>query len=117
LNAQMWVECSFEIEGQRVGARVRRLGDDERGRMAAEIAWFADGLLTPGVELDGTAWPSLLDEILTRHVTVTLDADRSEDAVGFWRQVVCLTFEAFVKANELYPTRRGRLGARAMPRH
>ena len=98
-----WIECSFDIEGQHIGVSVRRLDDDERRRMAAEIAWFAEGLLTPGVDLGSTGWPALLDTILSHSVAITLDEDSADDAVDFWNQVICRTFEAFVRANRLYP--------------
>jgi hypothetical protein len=71
--------------------------------MAAEIAWFAEGLLTPGIELRATGWPALLEEILSRFVAITLDEDKLEGAVDFWNQVICRTFEAFARTNQLYP--------------
>ena len=39
-----WIQCGFELGGQRVHVAVRRLASDERVRFAAEIAWFADAL-------------------------------------------------------------------------
>jgi hypothetical protein len=111
-----WIESSFDVEGQHVGVSVRRLDDDERRRMAAEIAWFAEGLLTPGVDLGSTGWPALLDTILSHSVAITLDEDRADDAVDFWNQVICRTFDAFVKANQLYPVLENHLGAGLTPR-
>ena len=98
-----WAECSFEVNGRRVQVCVQRLDHDERQRMAAEIAWFAEGLLTPGVELKTTGWSALLGEILSRHVAITVDEEGLEDANDFWNQVMCRTFEAFAEANQLYP--------------
>ena len=101
--ADTWTECSFDVEGRHVGVAVKRLDPDERQRMAAEIAWFAEGLLTPGVELNNTGWPALLSEVLSRCVSITLDEDRLENADDFWQQVICRTFEAFAVTNRLYP--------------
>ncbi len=101
--AETWTECSFDVEGRHVGVAVRRLDHDERQRMAAEIAWFAEGLLTPGVELSNTGWPAFLSEVLSRCVAITLDEDRLEHADDFWQQVICRTFEAFAVTNHLYP--------------
>jgi hypothetical protein len=98
-----WTECSFHVQGRHVGVAVKRLEPDERQRMAAEIAWFAEGLLTPGVELSDTGWPAFLSEILAHCVSITLDEDRLDNADGFWQQVICRTFEAFAVANRLYP--------------
>jgi len=98
-----WAECSFEVEGRRVTVSVRRLVHDERQRMAAEIAWFAEGLLTPGVELKTTGWSALLGEVLARHVAITVDEEGVDDADDFWNQVLCRTFEAFGVTNQLYP--------------
>jgi hypothetical protein len=100
-----WTECSFEVDGRRVGVSVKRLDHDERQRMAAEIAWFVEGLLTPGVELGGTGWPALLGEILSRCVVITLDEEGLEDTDDFWNRVISRTFEAFAVTNQLYPRR------------
>jgi hypothetical protein len=99
-----WIACSVDVAGQHVGVSVRNLDEDERRRMAAQIAWFAEGMITPGVELDATGWPAVLEAILARDVAITLDDDRPVDTDDFWNQVVCRAFEVFVTANGLRPT-------------
>ena len=39
-----WIEGAFDLSGRQVHIAVRRLGLDERLRIAAEIAWYADAL-------------------------------------------------------------------------
>jgi hypothetical protein len=39
-----WIECGFDLSGQQIQVAVRRLGSDERLRLTAEIAWYADAL-------------------------------------------------------------------------
>jgi hypothetical protein len=107
-----WAACSFEVKGRRIGVSVKRLDHDERQRMAAEIAWFAEGLLTPGVELKTTGWSALLGEILSRYVAITLDEEGLEDPTDFWNQVMCRAFEAFAVTNQLYPHRVFERGSR-----
>jgi hypothetical protein len=111
-----WIECSFDVEGQRIGVSVKRLDEDERQRMAAEIAWYAAGLLTPGVELwSTTSWPALLDRILSHYVAITVAEDRSGDAVDFWNQVICRSFGAFARTNRLFSDLAKHLGAGFAP--
>jgi hypothetical protein len=106
IDPSTWLERSFDVDGRHVDVSVRRLADDERERMAAEIAWFAEGLLTSGVERAATGWPVLLQTILSRDVAITLDEDRPDRTDRFWHQVVCRAFEEFVRANHLRPARR-----------
>ena len=111
-----WIECSFDVEGQHIGVSVKRLDDDERQRMAAEIAWYAAGLLTPGVEPGSTSsWPALLDQILSHYVAITVDEDRSDAAVDFWNQVICRSFGAFARTNRLFSDLEQHLGAGFTP--
>ena len=94
-----WIDCGFFLAGQRVTVSVRRLNPDERQRVAAEIAWFAESLLaaTPQSE----RWSMLLNRILSEDVSITLDKAQFGHKKRDWDRLICLTFEAFVKANEL----------------
>jgi len=93
-----WMECGLMIGGQPVRVAVRRLGPDEAQRVAAEIAWFADGLLE-GSTCAG--WQQLLDRILTQDVAITMDEELFHRADAAWDQLVCRAFETFVVANGL----------------
>lgn len=106
-----WINCGFELEGQQINVAVRRLEPDERRRMAAEIAWFADGMLAAGTAPKPEGWPDLLDRILSQDVTITLDEARFGEAEDVWDQLVCRVFEAFVTANHLDPTIRRHLAS------
>jgi len=94
-----WIDCGFFVAGQRVDVSVRRLSAGERQRVAAEIAWFAESLLmsTP----QSKNWSALINRILSQDVSITLDESRFGHANRDWDQLICLTFEAFVTANEL----------------
>ena len=94
-----WIECGFTLAGQYVTVSVRRLGPEERQRVAAEIAWFAEGVMTEIHHRE--AWRTVCDRILSRDVTITLDEERLNGVEGAWDQLVCRAFEAFVTANEL----------------
>ena len=52
----MWIESSFDVNGHHFRVSARRLVDHERERMAAEMAWFADDLSTPDVDLEAIGW-------------------------------------------------------------
>jgi hypothetical protein len=96
-----WIEYGFDLSGQQVHVAVRRLGSDERLRMAAEIAWFADALTAAGTVRPG--WPDLLDRILSNDVAITCDEDLWEGSRQVQDEIVCRAFEAFVTANQLGP--------------
>jgi len=62
--------CTFDLRGHPVTVAVRRLEADERVRLAAEIAWYAAGLI--GCEpFPPAGWPDLLDRIFTNDVAVS----------------------------------------------
>ena len=94
-----WIQCGVFVGDQRVDVSVRRLGPDERQRMAAEIAWFAENLLTANAQSD--RWSVLLDRILSQDVSITLDEAQFSHSDRAWDQLICLTFQAFVTANKL----------------
>lgn len=94
-----WIDCGFLLSGQRVNVSVRRLCPEERQRVAAEIAWFAESLLAAIPQSE--SWSKLFDRILSEDVSITLDEQAFSPAKQDWDQLICLTFEAFVKANEL----------------
>lgn len=94
-----WIDCGFFLSGQRVKVSVRRLSPEERQRVAAEIAWFAETLLTAAPQSE--SWSTLFNRILSEDVSITLDEATFSHANRDWNQLICLTFEAFVTANEL----------------
>jgi hypothetical protein len=93
-----WIECGFVLDGRQVSVSVRRLSATERQRVAAEIAWFAEGLMTASPASEG--WRTLFDRILSEDVAITLDEERM-NAEGVWDELVCCTFAAFLSANDL----------------
>ena len=93
-----WMECGLMIGGQPVRVAVRRLGPDEAQRVAAEIAWFADGVLE-GSSCAG--WQRFFDRILTEDVAITMDPDLFGHTSAAWDLLVCRAFETFVTANGL----------------
>ena len=94
-----WIDCAFDVAGQRVNVAVRRLDADERQRVAAEIAWFADGLVAPDRFVRPAGWPELLERILTRDVAITFGEDAWPQSAPVWDELVCRAFEMFVTAN------------------
>ena len=94
-----WIDCGFHLSGQRVNVSVRRLSPDERQRVAAEIAWFADSLLAAVPQSE--SWSTLLNRILSQDVSITLDEKTFGHSNRDWERLICLTFEVFVTANEL----------------
>jgi hypothetical protein len=103
--AEGWIECSFDVDGRQVGVSVRRLDDDERRRIAAEIAWFVQGILSR-TELKAMDWSAFLQRILSNDVSITVDEDGLDSITGFWDRVLCRVFETFVLANGLDPAVR-----------
>ena len=89
--------CGFTFDDQQVVVSVRRLTAGERQRVAAEIAWFAEGLLTATPQSEG--WRTLIDRILSQDVAITLDEERMNTVA--WDQLICRVFETFVTANQL----------------
>jgi len=94
-----WIDCGFFLAGQRVNVSVRRLSAEERQRVAAEIAWFAESLLMATSLSEN--WSELINRILSQDVSITLDEAMFGKTNRDWDQLICLTFEAFVAANEL----------------
>jgi hypothetical protein len=82
-----------------VNVSVRRLSPDERQRIAAEVAWFAENLVTAHPQSE--RWGLLLDRILSQDVSITFDEARFSNTRHAWDQLICLTFQAFVTANSL----------------
>jgi hypothetical protein len=97
-----WIDCGFDLSGQQVHVAVRRLGSDERLRMAAEIAWYADAL-TVNDALKPGGWPDLLDRILSNDVAITCDEALWAGSRQVQDEIVCRAFQAFVTANQLGP--------------
>jgi hypothetical protein len=104
--AETWIESSFDVDGHRFGVSVRRLDDRERQRTAAEIAWFAHGLVSPEVDLEAIGWTMLLQQILSECVAITADEDALDRLESLWNQVICRALDAFVQVNELDPVLR-----------
>jgi hypothetical protein len=102
----MWIEASFDVDGHHFGVSVKRLDDRERERTAAEMAWFAHGLLTPEVDLKAIGWTPFLQQVLSEYVAITVDEDKMDRLESMWDQVICLALRAFVDVNELDPALR-----------
>jgi hypothetical protein len=105
----MWVDTSFDVDGHHVGVSVRRLEDPEAERIAAEMAWFAQRLLT-GVDIEGIGWTTFLQQILSDSVDLTVAEDTLTQLESKWDLVVCRTLSVFVEANKLGPALRRYLG-------
>jgi hypothetical protein len=97
-----WIDCGFDLSGQQVHVAVRRLRSDERLRLAAEIAWYADAL-TAAETVRPAGWPDLLDRILTNDVAITCNEDLWAGSRQVQDEIVCRAFQAFVTANQLGP--------------
>src|ERR1700681_3340422 len=85
----MWVESWFDVGGCHVYVLVKRLDEDDGQRLSAEMAWFAQGLLTPGVDLDAIGWTTFLQQVLSEYVAITVDDDTMDGLEPLWTQVVC----------------------------
>jgi hypothetical protein len=97
-----WMRCSFDLRGHPVHISVRRLDTDERVRLAAEIAWYAAGLIA-SESVRPAGWPDLLDRIFTKDVAVSCSEDLWEGSREIQDEIVCRAFEVFVTANQLGP--------------
>jgi hypothetical protein len=84
-----WIHSGFDLSGRHVHVAVRRLGSDERLRLAAEIAWFADAL-TGCAPATSAGWPDLLDRILTHDVAITCDEDLWTGCRQAQDEIVCV---------------------------
>jgi hypothetical protein len=97
-----WIQSSFELHGRRVSVSVRRLPDDERRRVAAQVAWFADAVLH-GAKPSAAEWPAFFQDILTNDVTITVEEDGIDAITGFWDHALCRIFQTYLRANQLDP--------------
>ena len=97
-----WMSCTFDLRGHQVHVAVRRLDEDERVRLAAEIAWYAAGL-TACEPVRHAGWPDLLDRILTNDVAVSCSEDLWTASRQIQDEIVCRAFEAYITANQLGP--------------
>jgi hypothetical protein len=103
--AKSWIQRSFDLHGRRVGVLVRRLPDDERRRVAAQIAWFADGIID-GADPSAMHWPAFLQDILANDVAITLDEEGTDTISGFWDHMLYRILQTFLSANQLDPAVR-----------
>jgi len=106
-----WIHCGFDLGGQHVHVAVRRLASDERVRLAAEIAWFADAL-TSHAAVRPAGWRAVLDRILTNDIAVTCHENLWDGPNQVRDELVCRAFQAFVIANQLSPGIRAHLQRR-----
>src|SRR5471030_1220132 len=97
----MWAESSFDADGHRVRVSVRRLEGDQRERVAAEMAWFAHYLITPGVDLEAIGWIPFLQRILLDDVALTVDEDVVDRLESMWDEVVWRTLGVFYRGESL----------------
>jgi hypothetical protein len=98
-----WINSSFDLDGHRVVASVKRLHDDEAARLTAKLAWFASVVETPGADLDATEWPQLMQRILSDYVALTVDDETLERLEQLWTPLCSGAFRAFVEVNEIDP--------------
>jgi hypothetical protein len=113
----MWIESAFDAEGYRFRVSIRRLGDEERERIAAEMAWFADLLSATDVDVEAIGWMPFLQRILRDDVAITVDDEVVGKLESMWNQVVWRTVRAYIDANHLDPSMKRHLGsARLAPR-
>ncbi len=94
------LESSFDANGIQVRVSIKRLRDDERKRIAAEVAWFTDLLLTPGVDADAVGWTSFLQRMLD-DVAITVDDGAVEQLQPLWDLVLWRVLRAYIDANGL----------------
>jgi len=92
-----WIQSGFELNGQHVGVSVRQLTADEHRRLAAEIAWFMDEILM--VQKTSPSWRPIIERILSRDVTVTLNEEQLKGDSHFWDELICRLFQTFVAVN------------------
>ena len=107
----MWIESSFDVDGHHVRVSARRLVDHERERIAAEMTWVAQCLLTPEVDLEAIGWTPLLQQILSEYVAITVDEGTLDRLEGIWDEVVRRALGAFIQVNERSPALRRYLRA------
>jgi len=94
------LESSFDTNGIHVRVSIKRLCDEERKRIAAEVAWFTDLLLTPGVDPDAVGWTSFLQRILD-DVAITVDDEAVDQLQPLWDLVLSRALRAYIDANGL----------------
>jgi hypothetical protein len=98
----MWIESEFDVGGRHVLVSVKRVDDLEGERLAAEMAWFAQGLLTRAEDVESAAgWASVLQQILTEHVAITVEEDTLDDLERIWDPLVHQALETFLRVNRL----------------
>ena len=114
MNRTGRVESSFEAGGHHIRVSVRRLGDEERERVAVEMAWFATLLSTPGVDAEASGWMPFLQRLLD-DVAITVDDQAVDRLQSIWDQVVWRTLRAYMDANCLDPSLARHLRAGSIP--
>jgi hypothetical protein len=100
--ANDWIHCSFDLDGRHIDAAVRRFDEDERQRVAAEVAWFAESVLT-GASAETPAWKEFLQWVMSSHVALTMNEEGLDPADQFWHRLFCRAFEMVLVANGLDP--------------
>jgi len=106
MSTATWVESSFEVDGRRIGVLVKRVGDDEARRLAANLAWFVDAALMPDANLDESGWPQLLQRIMGEYVALTVDQSTGAQLERLWTRLCGGALKAFVQVNGLDPVVR-----------
>ena len=94
------VDASFDADGIRIRVSIKRLDDDERKRVAAEVAWFTELLSTPGVDVDPVGWMSFVQRMLD-NVAITVDDDVLERLPPMWDLILSPALRAYIDANGL----------------
>jgi hypothetical protein len=111
----MWIESSFDAEGHRFRVSIRRLGENERERIAAELAWFGHCLSTPDVDVEAIGWVPFLQRILSDDVAITVADDALDRIENMWDHIVWRTLRAFIDANHLDPALKRHLRSEPTP--
>lgn len=87
-----------------IGLSVQRLDDDERERTAAVLAWLTLDVIRSGIS-DSTAWNEGVNEILRRHVTLSVPDERLKRPDSpWWNELISRALREFVRQNDLAPS-------------
>ncbi len=102
-------EQRLTIEGRDVVLTLALLAPPDRERVAATIANIVVAAAADP-EMGKRAWPTFVDDVLSRHVAFTIDGEPDLDRVDWWNAVLQHTARAFMHANQLRPVVRRHVG-------
>lgn len=96
-----WIDASFELAGHRIDVAVKRLPRDEAVRLGASLAFFAQLAATPGVDLDTSGWPGVLQRIMGDYVALTLGDEALGHLEELWTPLCSGVLRTFAQVNEI----------------